>query len=228
MNNFIMKSLCMLFIFLSSSFVREAFAQEAGDMMEQFKAMSAGTEKNFPKELEALMPKGFTIKTKGFVYKETADMYLLVALAGSRENDAYRKGFCLDSDIEIGVFAYNPASSAGYVMKDQMPAMLEQKKKAYKDNFINENASWEKGPVQVMKIDKADVYLQKGVRKNVDLPDFKQEDQVYYFVQAVMLHKTAMLDIRLIYYPLKPEGARQSIYQIIKTCLATNFEKYMK
>lgn len=228
MNHQIRKNFCRLLLILPLAlFIQNVSAQDMGGMIDQYKSMSKDAEKNFPKALEALMPKGYSIKTKGFVFKETTDMFMLVALTGNRVNDVYKKGFCLDSDIEISVFAYNVANPATYMMKDQMPLMLESKKKAYKEGLINES-NWEKDPVQVFTMDKAYVFMQKGVRKKVELPDFKHEDQVYYFAKALMLYKTALVEVSIIYYPAKAEGAKHAISHVIKTCLNTNLEKYMK
>ena len=54
------------------------FAQDAQEMMGPYKQMGEGTAKNFPKDLEELMPKGFSIENKGFVFKETANMFLFI------------------------------------------------------------------------------------------------------------------------------------------------------
>lgn len=200
-----------------------AFAQNAQDMMGQYKAMSDGTEKNFPKELEALMPKEFKIETRGFVYKETANMFLLVTLKGSRANDVYKK-FGHTAEIEIGIMSYNP-KTASY-MSAQMPVVLEESKKGYAGGEADSN--FEYSPVKASKINGADVYIQKGVRKNVELDNFKHEDQVYYSARAIMLKQNSMLTIRLIYYPLRGENVSAAVNQITKIFLATDFNRYMK
>jgi hypothetical protein len=203
-----------------------AFSEDAQDMMGQYKAMSEGTSKNFPKELEVLMPKDFKIESKGFIFKETANMLLFAALSGSRKNDVYKK-FGHDGRIEIGIMAYNPASSNAYVMAAQMPTMYDYAKKDWAKGIINESG-WELSPVTVSKINQADVFIQKGIRKKVDIDDFKTEDQVYYCAKAVLVRKNACLTIDIINYPLKGENVSAAIRDITRLFLATNWNKYMK
>ncbi len=202
------------------------FAEDAQDMMGQYKAMSEGTSANFPRELEVLMPRDFTIENRGFVFKETANMFLYAALSGSRKNDVYKK-FGHDGRIEIGVMAYNPAGSNAYVMAAQMPTMYDYAKKDWAKGIINESG-WELSPVAVSKINQADVFIQKGIRKNVEIDDFKHEDQVYYCAKAVLVRKNACLTIDIIHYPLKGEKVSAAIREITRLFLATNWNKYMK
>ena len=202
------------------------FAEDGQDMMGQYKAMSEGTSANFPKELEVLMPRDFKIETKGFIFKETANMLLFATLSGSRKNDVYRK-FGHDGRIEIGVMAYNPTSSNAYVMAAQMPTMYDYAKKDWTKGIINESG-WELSPVAVSKINQADVFIQKGIRRNVELDDFKSEDQVYYFAKAVLVRKNTCLTIDIINYPLKGEKVSAAIGEITRLFLATDWNKYMK
>lgn len=198
---------------------------DAQDMMQQYREMSAGTEASFPPELASLMPAGFSIKVKNFIYKETANMFLFAALSGTRKNDVYVK-FGHTAEIEIGVMAYNP-QSASY-MKDQMPAMMEQMRSGYREGTDECSGEWECEPVSVTKDGKAEIYIQKSTRKNVEIDDFKHEDQVYYYINALCLNKNALLQVRLIYYPLNREKADAAVREIVKAFLATDFNRYMK
>lgn len=198
---------------------------DAQDMMGQYREMSAGTEKNFPPELVKLMPAGFSIKSKGFIFKETANMFLFTALSGTRKNDVYVK-FGHTAEIEIGVMAYNPQSAA--YMKDQMPVVIEQLRSGYSEGTAECSGDWECEPVTVTRSGRAEIYIQKSTRKNVEIDNLKHEDQVYYYINAVCLNKNALLQVRLIYYPLNREKADAAVNEIVKNFLATDFNRYMK
>jgi hypothetical protein len=213
--------LCITLVFLISP----VSAEDPQEMMDQYRQMSAGTQANFPKELEILMPKGFSISSKGFIWHETSDMFLYTALSGTRKNDIYPK-FGHDTEVEIGIMAYNP-SSASY-MAAQMPVIVNQAKEGFGKESVNNGEGWENGPIVAKKINGADVYIQKSTHKNTELDDHKYEDQIYYFVNAVMLKKNAYLTIRLIYYPGKEEKASAAIGEITKTFMAIDIGKYMK
>jgi hypothetical protein len=199
-------------------------AENAQDMMGQYKQMGEGTSANFPGELEALMPEDFKLETKSFVFKETANMFLLVAVSGSRKNDVYRK-FGHDAVIEVGVMTYNP-QSASY-LASTMPDVLQATKNGYSKGSEN-TGEWEYEPVSVSKINQADVYIQKGTRKKVEIDNFRYEDQVYYFANAVMLKKNTMLTIKIIYYPLNRDKVTAAIKEITGFVLKTEFNNYMK
>ncbi len=198
-------------------------SQDLDGMMEQYKQMGGGTSKNFPREMEQLMPKGFTLKVKNFVWKETANMFMFMALSGKRKNDAYPK-FGFEGDIEIGIMGYNPVSGAH--VAPQMPVMMQQAKKGYAAG--TQISGMECGKVAVSKINGADVYIQKCVRKNVEIDDHKSEDQTYYFANAIVLKKNILLQVRIIHYPKNEAGVREAIGSITGVFNATDFSKYMK
>jgi hypothetical protein len=161
---------------------------------------------------------------RGFIYEETAKMFLFVALSGTRKNDAYPK-FGHEATIEIGIMAYNP-QSASY-MAAQMPVVMQESKKAYSKGKSENTADYQWDPVAASKINGADVYIQKVTRKNVEIDDRKHEDQIYYFADAIILKKNVMMKINIIYYPLKKEGVTAAITEITRIFNATNFAKYM-
>ncbi len=214
--------ICLVLAFTAGSI----FAQDATDMMSQYKAMSESSSEKFPSELDVLMPKGFTIKTRGFVYKQTSNMFMFAALSGTRKNVEYPK-FGLETEIEVGIMAYNP-QSASY-MSSQMPLVMQAYRNDYSKSVANESeGQWEISPVAVSKINQADVYIQKCIRKSVELDNFKYEDQVYYFVKAAMLKKNVLLTVSMVYYPQKKEGVDAAVNEITKAVLAADFDKFMK
>ncbi|MCU0849620.1 MAG: hypothetical protein MUD12_17200 [Spirochaetes bacterium] len=199
------------------------FADQATNMMGEYMKMGEGTEKNFPKELESLLPKGFTVSSKKIVYKETQNMFLCIGLNGTMKNP--RQGGT-EAEIQIGIMAYNP-KTAGY-MSAQWPYIAQETRKNWKMDSTPNSSDWEYGPVAVTKAGIADVNYQKATHKNIELDNNTMVQYVYHNGEAMMFNKNMMLQIRLLFYPEKSGSILNPLKEIVTKVTALNLDKYMK
>ncbi len=197
-------------------------AQGIGDMMNQYKEMNGD---NFPQDLEKFVPQGCVIKSKTFVYTETQNMFLSIGMNLTKKNDIYPK-FGLETEIEIGVFGYNP-KTAGY-MASTWPILQSETKNRWRMDGESSSGGWDYEPVRFVKLGLVDVNIQKGTRKNVEIDERKYEDQIYYIAEAMMFDKNMMLKIRIVNYPLKSDQVNAMIKEIADKFIATKWEAYMK
>ncbi len=199
------------------------FADQASDMMGEYMKMGENTAKNFPKELEALMPKGVPVKSKTFVYAETQNMFLCLGIQGEK-NDQRKFHHALE--LQVGVLAYNPRT-AGY-MSSTWPTMAQQAKQYGKMDGLKSHANYIYEPVTKTSINGADVYIQKCTAKDVEIDDFKKVDYVYYIAEATLYKNNTVLTIRIVNMPDKLENVTNAIREITAFFLTVKWDKYMK
>lgn len=198
-------------------------ADQASDMMGEYMKMGENTTMNFPGELAGLLPKGVPVKSKTFVYQETQSMFLCVGIQGEKKDG---RQFHHAMEIQVGVLGYNPRT-AGY-MAATWPTMAQQAKQYEKMDGQTNHANWVFEPVQKTTINGADVYIQKGTAKDVEIDDFKKVDYVYYTAEASLYKNNMVLQIRIVNMPDRIEGVKDAIKQVTAFFLATNWNKYMK
>jgi len=198
-------------------------ADQASDMMGEYMNMGENTSKNFPKELEGLLPGGVPVKSKTFVYQETQSTFLCVGIQGEK-SDARK--FHHAMEIQVGVMGYNPRT-AGY-MTSTWSTMAQQTKQYGKMDGEKDHGNQFYGPVTKSVINGADVYIQKMTQKGVELDDESRVDYVYYIAEATLYKNNMMLQIRIVHMPDKIENVNAAIKEITAFFLATNWNKYMK
>jgi hypothetical protein len=198
-------------------------ADQTSDMMSEYMKMGDNAAKNFPKELEGLLPKGVPIKSKTYVYEETQNMILCLGIQGEK-NDARK--FHHAVEIQVGVMGYNPRT-AGY-MAATWPTMAQQAKQYGKMDGQKNHANWVFEPVTKSVINGADVYIQKGTARDVEIDDFKKVDYVYYTAEASLYKNNMVLTIRIVNMPDRIENVNAAIKEITAFFLATNWNKYLK
>jgi hypothetical protein len=198
-------------------------ADQASDMMGEYMKMGENSTKNYPRELEGLLPKGVPVKSKTFVYEETQSTFLCVGIQGEK-NDARK--FHHAMEIQVGVMGYNPRT-AGY-MAATWPTMAQQAKQYGKMDGQTNHANWVFEPVTKSAINGADVYIQKGTAKDVEIDDFKKVDYVYYTAEASLYKNNTVLQIRIVNMPDNIDSVKDAIKQVTAFFLATNWNKYMK
>lgn len=221
MKNFRYRFLFIIMLILPCS----AFSDEMQDLIGQYSQMGENTTSSFPKELESLFPESFTLKTKNIIFKETSNMFLVIGLGGNKQNTVYPK-FGDEATIEVQIFGYNPQTNP--YMSSQFPVMFEESKKGYSQGNNENSSGYEYGPVVSLKINQADVYIQKMTKRNVELDDNKTEDQIYYNADVLRLNGNMMMHVTITGYPLKNNELTKIITDITKVFNATQFTKYMK
>jgi hypothetical protein len=169
------------------------------------------------------MPKGIPVKSKTYVYGETQNTFLCLGIQGEK-NDSRK--FHHSLELQVGVMGYNPRT-AGY-MASTWPTMAQQAKQYGKMDGLKDHANWVFGPVTKSTINQADVYIQKGTAKGVEIDDFKKVDYVYYTAEASLYKNNMVLQIRIVNMPDKIESVNAAIKEITAFFLATNWNKYMK
>lgn len=199
------------------------FADQASDMMGEYMKMGENTAKNFPQELEALMPKGVPVKSKNFVYAETQNMILCLGIQGEK-ND--QRKFHHAIELQVGVLGYNPRT-AGY-MTATWSTMAQQAKQYGRMDGQKSHANYIYEPVTKTSINGADVYIQKCTAKDVEIDDFKKVDYVYYTAEASLYKNNMVLTIRIVNMPDRIENVHAAIREITAVFLSTKWDKYMK
>ncbi len=199
------------------------FADQASDMMGEYMKMGENTAKNFPQELEALMPKGVPVKSKNFVYAETQNMILCLGIQGEK-ND--QRKFHHAIELQVGVLGYNPRT-AGY-MTATWGTMAQQAKQYGRMDGQKSHANYIYEPVTKTSINGADVYIQKCTAKDVEIDDFKKVDYVYYTAEASLYKNNMVLTIRIVNMPDRIENVHAAIREITAVFLSTKWDKYMK
>jgi hypothetical protein len=198
-------------------------ADQASDMMGEYMKMGDGSGRNFPKELEGLMPKGVPVKSKSWVYEETQSMFLCLGIQGEK-NDQRKFHHALE--LQVGVLGYNPRT-AGY-MSSTWPTMAQQARQYGKMDGLKSHANYIYEPVTKTSINGADVYIQKCTAKDVEIDDFKKVDYVYYTAEASLYKNNTVLQIRIVNMPDKSENVTAAIKEITAFFLATKWDRYMK
>ncbi len=193
--------------------------------MSEYQKMAEGLSKNYPKELEPLMPKGYTVKGKNIAFAQTQSMFLVVGMQGTRKNEAYPK-FGHETELKVMVLAANPAT-AGF-MGAQFPMMVQMMQQGYMQAETDSNGDYVYDPMTVQSAGGVNVYVRKLVRKNVEIENRKHQDQVYYNAQAVALVNNMMWQFEVLYYSGTPEALLAMIADNIRFVQATDFSKYMK
>ena len=199
------------------------FADQASDMMGEYMKTGENTAKNFPQELEALMPKGVPVKSKNFVYAETQNMILCLGIQGEK-ND--QRKFHHAIELQVGVLGYNPRT-AGY-MTATWGTMAQQAKQYGRMDGQKSHANYIYEPVTKTSINGADVYIQKCTAKDVEIDDFKKVDYVYYTAEASLYKNNMVLTIRIVNMPDRIENVHAAIREITAVFLSTKWDKYMK
>jgi hypothetical protein len=199
------------------------FADQASDMMGEYMKMGENTAKNFPQEMEALMPKGVPVKSKNFVYAETQNMILCLGIQGEK-NDQRKFHHALE--LQVGVLGYNPRT-AGY-MTATWSTMAQQAKQYGRMDGQKSHANYIYEPVTKTSINGADVYIQKCTAKDVEIDDFKKVDYVYYTAEASLYKNNMVLTIRIVNMPDRIENVHAAIREITAVFLSTKWDKYMK
>ena len=199
------------------------FADQASDMMGEYMKMGENTAKNFPKELEALMPKGVPVKSKTFVYAETQNMFLCLGIQGEKKES--RQGH-YSLELQVGVMGYNPRT-AGY-MAANWSTMAQQARQYGKMEGQKSHGDHIYEPVTKTSINGADVYIQKMTQKGVELDNRTTVDYIYYIAEASLYKNNMVLTIRIVHMPDKIENVHAAIKEITAVFLATKWDKYMK
>ncbi len=219
-----MKKMTQIIVyFLLALFPCVVFADQASDMMNEYMNMGDKSGKNFPKELEGLMPKGVPIKSKNWVYEETQKMFLCLGIQGEKN---YNRQGHYSLELQVGIMGYNPRT-AGY-MASTWSSMAQQQKQYGKMDGQKDHGNHSYGPVTKSTINQADVYIQKMTQKNVELDDKTRVDYVYYIAEAYLYKNNMMIQIRIVHMPDKIENVNAAIKEITSLFLATNWDKYMK
>lgn len=200
-----------------------AFADQARDMMGEYMKMGDGTAQNFPKALEGLMPKIFTIKSKTFVYRETQNMFLCLGLGGTKKDG---RPFGTDTEVNIGIMGYNPRT-ASYMAATWSSLAQNQKQYGKMDGQKNYD-TWVFGPVTTLKVNQADVFIQKGTHRNIELDDGTRVEYEYYFAETTFFAGNMMIAIRINFFADKIENMKAAIKSTLDFFQAAKWDAYMK
>ena len=199
-------------------------ADQTSEMMQQYLAMGQNTSNNFPKNLEGILPKSFKLKAKHFVYEETAKMFLIVAISGTKEDTVY-KNFPIESVLEIGVMAYNPQLNPH--MSPQFDIMQKEQKKALAVGETEKTSSSTYEKPAIIKVGQQDLYLQKQIVTYQNDETNKTETHIYYHVKAAIVKKNILFQINLQSYPAKSDEAVNIAKDILKFLNNYSFDKLM-
>jgi hypothetical protein len=198
-------------------------ADQASDMMKEYMNIGENTARNFPKELEGLMPKWIPVISKTYVYEETQSMFLCLGIQGEKKHPG--KGL-FNLSMQVGVMGYNPRTAL--YMSATWPQMARNQKQYGRMDGQTSSGNMIYEPVTKSTINGADVYIQKLTHKHYEIGHELYADFVYYTAEAWLFKNNMMITMRIVNMPDKIDSVNAAVREATAFFLATNWDKYMK